>query len=94
MRMAATMLRWRDMSWWRGEQALGLATGVRHPRRFHADNLERRMAGVFGNSWLLQTHDRQKWREGPGGVAERHTMSRGVVHVNLHCCASGCGAEV
>ena len=74
MGMAATMLRWRDMSWWRGEQALGPATGVRHPRRFHADNLERRMAGVFGNSWLLQTHDRQKWREGLGVWLEAYDV--------------------
>ena len=58
--MASCMLRWRDLCRWRGEQSL--KCGRRHPRKFHANNLERDVAEVLGLNWKAAVHNREGWK--------------------------------
>ncbi|CAE7830935.1 pol [Symbiodinium sp. CCMP2592] len=51
---------WRDLRWWRGEQAK-TTTGRKHPRPFYACNPERNIAESIGTSWANIALDRAKW---------------------------------
>ena len=54
-------LLWRNLYWWRAEQALSSSTGMRHPGRFYATNPERQLAQTHGTLWHVLAQDRAKW---------------------------------
>ena len=59
--VAADMMRWRNLRWWRVEQTIPRSWGGhRHGGRFnpHLD-IERQIAAIAGEAWQEQTADRQ-----------------------------------
>ncbi|CAE7637075.1 pol [Symbiodinium sp. CCMP2592] len=64
-------LNWRNMYWWRAQQALSDRVGVRHEGRFYASNTERQLAQCHGTLWHVTAQDRDRWtRERPAYVQE------------------------
>ena len=53
-------IQWRDLRWWRGEQAKP-HTGRRHPKQFYAYNPERNIADSIGVEWANIALDRARW---------------------------------
>ncbi|CAE7518077.1 unnamed protein product [Symbiodinium sp. CCMP2592] len=51
---------WRDLRWWRGEQAKN-TTGRKHPKQFYACNPERNIAESIGTTWANIALDRARW---------------------------------
>ncbi|CAE7709541.1 unnamed protein product, partial [Symbiodinium necroappetens] len=61
--VAAAMLRWRNLEWWRIEQSIPPSWGgQRHARRFnpHLD-VERQIVAVAGDRWHEKALDRIEW---------------------------------
>ena len=51
----------RALGWWNREKSL--TTGVRHPMRFRASNLERSLATCLGENWYLACESRDAWKQ-------------------------------
>ena len=60
--LAGRMLQWRCQKWWTAQQLLPVGVGKRHPRRFHACNVERSCAGTFGVDWMDACQNREGWK--------------------------------
>ena len=60
MNISMRAVTWRDLGWWRGEQAK-TKTGRRHPKKFFASNPERNIAESIGTDWANIALDRAKW---------------------------------
>ena len=63
MGLAGRMLRWRGQKWWKAQQLLPVGVGKRHPRRFHACNVERSCSETFGVDWMEACQNREGWRQ-------------------------------
>ena len=59
---ARDVMLWRNLEWWRGQQALSARVGARHPHQYNATvDVERQLSAVATEQWMQLAGDRLRW---------------------------------